>query len=88
MDAKANNIKAEYQAITKEHEAKDKDTSDRHRTKAKEDAKANYSKVKTREHVAKDQKGDEAEAKDKDTGNDYQDSGQAGNRAGDFQDKD
>ena len=76
-------------AETKEHEAKNKDTGDRHRTEAKEDAKANHSEAKTREHMAKDQKGDEAEAKDKDkdTGIDYQDFGQAGNRAGDFKTK-
>ena len=37
--------------------------------------------------MAKDQKGDEAEVKDKDTGINYQDFGQAGNRAGDFKTK-
>ena len=61
MDAEANDSKVENQAETKEHKAKD--TFNRHRTETKEDAKANHSKAKTREHVAKDQKGDETEAR-------------------------
>jgi hypothetical protein len=56
VDAEANDSKAENQAETKEHKAKD--TFNRHRTETKEDAKANHSKAKTREHVANDSEAD------------------------------